>query len=158
VRTTHDANGTSIFASDETVTPFHPFGPENTGFSIFDTRPSVPVSNTDPVSVPVNAIPRCAPGGTLFAVSDFPPHYSAPMHRTVTIDYAVVLSGEIVLLLDGGEEKTLRVGDMLVQQGVNHEWCNRGDVPCRVLFVLVSAKKVVLADGRALEETVIVKR
>jgi quercetin dioxygenase-like cupin family protein len=76
------------------------------------------------------------------------------MHRTLSLDYAVVLSGEIVCRLDGGEEKTVKAGEFLVQRGVNHEWHNRLDVPCRVLFVMTAAEKIVLADGTELEETV----
>jgi quercetin dioxygenase-like cupin family protein len=74
------------------------------------------------------------------------------MHRTVTIDYAVVLSGEIVLQLDNGEEKTLHAGDTLVQGGANHAWVNRADAPCRMLFVMLAAEKIVTKDGTVLEE------
>jgi len=58
------------------------------------------------------------------------------MHRTETIDYAVVLSGEIVMLLDDSEV-TLKQGEVLIQVGTHHAWTNRSDQPCRMLFVLV---------------------
>jgi len=58
------------------------------------------------------------------------------MHRTETIDYAVVLSGEITMLLDDSEVH-LKTGDILIQRGTNHAWTNRSDAPCRMLFVLV---------------------
>lgn len=61
------------------------------------------------------------------------------MHRTETVDYAVVLSGEIVMLLDDSEV-TLKAGECLIQRGTNHAWTNRSDKPCRVLFVLVDGK------------------
>lgn len=61
------------------------------------------------------------------------------MHRSETIDYGVVLSGEIVLMLDK-EEVELRAGDVFVQRGTNHAWSNRSSLPCRVAFVLVTAK------------------
>lgn len=77
------------------------------------------------------------------------------MHRTLSLDYAVVLSGEIVCRLDGGEEKTVKAGEFLVQRGVNHEWHNRLDIPCRVMFVMTAAQKIVLDDGTELEETVL---
>lgn len=77
------------------------------------------------------------------------------MHRTLSVDYAVVLAGEIVCKLDCGEEKVFKTGDFLVQRGVNHEWHNRQDVPCRLAFVMASAEKVVLENGTDLEETVI---
>ena len=60
------------------------------------------------------------------------------MHATDSVDYALVLEGEIDMLLDEGEVH-LRAGDVLVQQGTNHAWVNRGTRPCRVAFVLVGA-------------------
>ena len=60
------------------------------------------------------------------------------MHRTETIDYAVILSGEITMLLDE-DDIVLRAGDTVVQRGTNHSWANRGSEPCRVGFVLVDA-------------------
>jgi quercetin dioxygenase-like cupin family protein len=79
------------------------------------------------------------------------------MHRTLSLDYAVVLSGEIVLRLDGGREKTMRAGEMIVSRGTNHEWHNRTDKWCRCLVVMVGAEAVKLADGTVLEETVFKK-
>jgi len=58
------------------------------------------------------------------------------MHRTRSIDYALVLEGELVLILDR-EETLLRAGDVVVQRGTNHAWSNRGSGNCRVAFVLV---------------------
>jgi len=104
------------------------------------------------------------PGGSVFRVIDYPPdserlksidpeaHFAsmgaqaAPaekrrhpgMHRTATIDYAIVLSGEIYAVLDQGEV-LLEAGDVLVQRGTNHAWSNRSDRPCRIAFVLVDA-------------------
>ena len=60
------------------------------------------------------------------------------MHKTDTIDYALVLDGEIWALMDEGET-LLRAGDCLVQRGTNHAWSNRTDAPCRVAFILVNA-------------------
>ena len=59
------------------------------------------------------------------------------MHRTETVDYGVVIAGEIVLLVDDGEV-TLRQGAVVIQRGTNHAWANRTDKVCRMLFVLVS--------------------
>ena len=57
-------------------------------------------------------------------------------HRTRTIDYAIVLEGEIDMLLDDTEVH-LKAGDVLVQQATNHAWVNRGKEPCRICFVLI---------------------
>ncbi len=62
------------------------------------------------------------------------------MHRTRSIDYAIVMSGEIDMLLDDSEVH-LKAGDVLVQQGTNHAWVNRGTEPCRIAFVLIDAQE-----------------
>src|SRR5204862_4742766 len=61
------------------------------------------------------------------------------MHRTSTVDYAIVLKGEIHAVMDEGET-LLKAGDILVQRGTNHSWSVRGNDPAIVAFVLVSAK------------------
>ena len=61
------------------------------------------------------------------------------MHRTETIDYAVVLSGDIYLLLDDADVH-LRAGDVVIQRGTNHAWSNRSDQPCRMLYVLIDGQ------------------
>lgn len=61
------------------------------------------------------------------------------MHRTETIDYGIVLEGEIVLILDDSET-LLRAGDIVVQRGTNHGWANRGSVPCRIAFILIDGE------------------
>ena len=101
------------------------------------------------------------PNGSIFRVVEFPPQREpmsrdavlaemgianqgvarhAGMHRTRSIDYAVVMEGEIDMLLDDSEVH-LRAGDVLVQQGTNHAWVNRGSRPCRVAFVLIDARE-----------------
>ena len=76
------------------------------------------------------------------------------MHRTLSVDYIAVISGEIVLGLDGGEKKTVRAGEFMVQKGVNHTWINESDSTCRMMVVMVASEKVVLEDGKVLDETV----
>jgi mannose-6-phosphate isomerase-like protein (cupin superfamily) len=61
------------------------------------------------------------------------------MHRTETIDYAIVLSGEITMVLDD-EDVLLKAGDVVVQCGTNHAWSNRSNAPCIVAFVLIDGK------------------
>jgi uncharacterized cupin superfamily protein len=82
--------------------------------------------------------------GTQFGVVEIPPADRArtiePLwHRTRTVDYVVVLSGEIELMLDD-KVVHLNAGDTVVQQATNHAWINRGAEPCRLLFVLIDAK------------------
>ncbi len=66
-----------------------------------------------------------------------PPH--PLMHRTKTVDYGIVLSGEIYLVVDEGET-LLRPGDVVVQCGTNHAWSNRSDKPCRMAFILIDGE------------------
>ena len=61
------------------------------------------------------------------------------MHRTQTVDYGIVLDGEITLILDR-EETTIRAGDIVVQRGTNHAWANRSDRNCRIAFVLIDGQ------------------
>ena len=63
----------------------------------------------------------------------------AHMHRTETIDYGIVLEGEIVLIMDEGET-VVRAGDIVVQRGTNHGWANRTDRNCRIAFILIDGK------------------
>ena len=58
------------------------------------------------------------------------------MHRTETIDYGIVLEGEVVLVMDEGET-TVRAGDIVIQRGTNHGWANRSDRNCRIAFILI---------------------
>jgi quercetin dioxygenase-like cupin family protein len=71
------------------------------------------------------------------------------VHRTDSIDYAVVLSGEIDMELEKGEEVHLKAGDVLVQRGTVHNWVNRSKAPCVIAFVLVDAKPAT-AGGKVL--------
>jgi mannose-6-phosphate isomerase-like protein (cupin superfamily) len=62
------------------------------------------------------------------------------MHRTRTLDYAVILSGEIDMMLDDSTVH-VKAGDVIIQQATNHAWINRGKEPCRILFVLMDSKQ-----------------
>ena len=98
--------------------------------------------------------------GVTCRVVDFPPipadatdHVNF-MHRTISVDFGVILSGKIRLLLDSGEEKEMGVGDIVVQRGTNHAWKNPFSESCRVMFVLVPSEKIKVAKtGEALEAT-----
>jgi len=65
------------------------------------------------------------------------------MHRTETLDYGIVLEGEITLVLDR-EETTIHAGDVVIQSGTNHAWANRSDKTCRMAFILIDGQ---FADG-----------
>ena len=76
--------------------------------------------------------------GTRFAVIDFPPGNTGRMHRTETVDYVIVISGEIDMDMDNSTVR-LKAGDVMVQRGTNHAWVNRGTERARLAFVLIDA-------------------
>ena len=63
------------------------------------------------------------------------------MHETRSVDYGIVISGEIDMLVDE-DEVHLKAGDVIVQRGTNHAWANRGTEPCRIAFVLIDAQEL----------------
>ncbi|KAJ5992342.1 hypothetical protein N7451_008066 [Penicillium sp. IBT 35674x] len=65
-----------------------------------------------------------SPTGTVCRIVDFAPHIRCAMHRTVSLDYGVVLEGEVELILDSGETRIMKRGDVAVQRGTNHAWKN----------------------------------
>jgi quercetin dioxygenase-like cupin family protein len=81
------------------------------------------------------------PHGTVFRLVEYAPGVAPRNHRTESVDYAVVMSGEIDMEMEGTIVH-LRAGDVLVQRGTIHNWINRGDKPCLIAFVLVAAKPV----------------
>lgn len=88
--------------------------------------------------------------GTRFVVIDYPPGNSGTMHRTETIDYIVVISGEIDMVMDDSTVH-LKAGDVMVQRGTNHGWFNRGTQTARLAFVLVDAQPLGIGHPRARE-------
>jgi quercetin dioxygenase-like cupin family protein len=76
-------------------------------------------------------------GGSVFRVIQYAPGVAERWHRTDSIDYAVVLSGEIDMQMDDGEIH-LKAGDVIVQRGTMHNWVNRGTKPCLIAFVLIA--------------------
>ena len=104
------------------------------------------IVSADEVCSGVSARPgheRCdlwkAPDGTVFRLVEYQPGVAPRNHRTETVDYAIVLSGEIEMDLDGTLVR-LRQGDALVQRNTIHNWVNRGAQPCVIAFVLVPAR------------------
>jgi len=84
---------------------------------------------------------RFPTGGADFVFSDFPPGGGSPMHATDTLDFLVVVSGEVVFITESGET-LLKAGDVLVDRGALHAWRNDSDRPCRIVNVLLPAKPV----------------
>lgn len=82
--------------------------------------------------------------GTVLRYVDMAPNALSPMHRTVSLDYGIVLEGEVELVLDSGETKLMKRGDICVQRATNHAWRNvtPNNEWARMIYVLVGAEKV----------------
>jgi mannose-6-phosphate isomerase-like protein (cupin superfamily) len=166
VVTGHDAQGRAVVVMDRpSASVLH--RPSRPGVALTDlwATTGTPAARVhgDPVDRPVVLHPP--PGGTVFRFVQFDPEDPATlaradgaaafaamggagavvanarhpyMHRTDTVDYAVVLQGSITMLLDD-EDVELRAGDVVIQNGTNHAWANRGQAPCLMAFVLIDA-------------------
>jgi mannose-6-phosphate isomerase-like protein (cupin superfamily) len=168
VVTTIDKNDKAVVFMDSPI-PHKKVRPQAQTVSrliwVTDGTPADLSGTSDRAGVDIGIMPPR--GGSVFRIVEFPPetaemrkldpatmHHSlgdgAPkrglpprhpaMHRTRTVDYAVVMAGEIDMLLDE-QEIHLKAGDVLVQQGTNHAWVNRGTQTCRIAFVLIDAKE-----------------
>ena len=92
------------------------------------------------------------PGGTVLRHVDIPPDTACTMHRTVSLDYGVVLEGEIELLLDSGEKRIMKRGDVAIQRGTMHQWINNSKTEWgRMVFVLLESTPLKVA-GQPLGE------
>ena len=87
------------------------------------------------------------PGGTVLRLVDMKPGATSPMHRTVSLDYGVVLEGEVELVLDSGEVRLMRRGDVAIQRGTNHAWRNASPTSwARMLYVLQESEALKIGD------------
>jgi mannose-6-phosphate isomerase-like protein (cupin superfamily) len=144
--TGHDTNGKAVVASDERLTAVsRRIGANITGCEIWSTD-RMPVDN----SAAADAAQRAGfvkrynyvgtGQGTTIRITEWAPGHARFTHRTETIDYAILLSGEIDLELDNVETVHLKPGDVVVQRGTIHTWVNRGSVPAVTAFILIDAK------------------
>jgi quercetin dioxygenase-like cupin family protein len=163
--TGHDAQGKAVVLFDAELQPKQRSAGSNgmTLFWVTSESPADVGGSTDRAQTQVGVPPPA--NGTVFRIVDFaplPPHAGpvdhhqilvsmgidpatqgharhANTHRTRTIDYALVLDGEIDMLLDDTEIH-VKAGDVVVQQATNHAWVNNGTKPCRIAFILIDGK------------------
>jgi len=140
VVTGHDAHGRAKVLIDEQVTNVISSRP-GANSSVIWSSEQLPVNNDDDQDPSNKKIETTIPGGSVFRVISFGPGVSPRNHRTDSIDYAVVISGEIDMELDVGSVH-LKAGDVLVQRGTIHNWVNTGKEPCVIAFALIAAKPV----------------
>ena len=81
-------------------------------------------------------------GGTTFRINEWAPGSMKFTHRSETLDYVLLLSGEIDCELENGEVVHLKPGDVMIQRGTLHTWVNRGSLPAVIAFILIDAKPV----------------
>lgn len=101
--------------------------------SVSPLHPGSSPSEKNPVTTSLGA------NATEIRVVEMPPGCRREMHRTNTLDYGLVLCGELTVVLERGET-LLRAGDVIVQRGTNHMWHNRSDAPARIAFINMSGQ------------------
>lgn len=150
VVTGHDGNGRAVFrCEDAAPTRMIPSG--DAAFLTIWTTATVPADNNDEMDGRNRPAGTTLNGGSVIRIVDMLPGKESPMHRTNSIDYGIVLNGEIELELEDGRKKTIREGGIIVQRGTNHLWRNTGTGVCRIAFILIEAPAY-LHDGVPLNE------
>jgi mannose-6-phosphate isomerase-like protein (cupin superfamily) len=148
VVTGHDDQGRAKVLIDEQVKNISSPRP-GADYSVIWSTEGFPVRNDGDDDPSGKTIATTIDNGTVFRIVSFGPGVAPRNHRTDSIDYAVVISGEIDMELDVGSVH-LKAGDVLVQRGTIHNWVNNGTAPCVIAFTLVAAKPV-SAGGKALQ-------
>jgi quercetin dioxygenase-like cupin family protein len=147
VVTGHDSNGRAVVLYDEIGKEVSSGRPGATACVVWTTE-GFPISNDGSSDDAKRKVGTTLDNGTVFRVVRFDPGVTARNHRTDSIDYAVVMSGEIDMDIDGAVVH-LKAGDVLVQRGTIHNWINRGKEPCLIAFSLIAAKPAT-AGGKVL--------
>lgn len=156
--TSHDDNGKAVFSTQRPEQlPWQEL-PDGARFSLGYTTDKFPVKlqGDDDLSVYDHYMKNkpgiTIPGGTVLRLVDMKPGATSPMHRTVSLDYGVVLEGEVELILDSGEVRLLKRGDVAIQRGTNHAWRNASQESwARMLYVLQEAEPMEIG-GKILDE------
>jgi len=140
VVTSHDASGRAVVKIDEMVKNVESRR-HGVASSVIWSTDTFPVINEGDDDLGLRKTGTTLENGTVFRVVRYEPGVVPRRHRTDSVDYAVVIAGEIDMELDG-ETVTLKAGDVLVQRGTVHNWVNRSTDVAIVAFVLVAAKPV----------------
>lgn len=148
VVTGHDEEGNAVVLEDA-VLPAKVLG-EEAELAMAWTTATFPSDNNDDSDGALREVRRVSPGGSVFQLVTMKPHTSSAHHRTHSLDYALVLKGEIELELDHGATTHLQAGDIVIQRGTIHTWRNDGEEPTLVAFILLDAAPVQIGE-RVLE-------
>jgi quercetin dioxygenase-like cupin family protein len=138
--TGHTPEGTAVFTSDEEFeTVIIPSG--DAAMTTLWTTATVPADCNDETDGAKRDAGTTLKGGSVIRIVDMLPGASSPLHRTDSIDYGIIISGEIELELENNVSKRIGAGEIIVQRGTIHKWKNPSEtVVCRIVFVLIEAK------------------
>jgi quercetin dioxygenase-like cupin family protein len=150
VVTGHDENGRAIFKSED-VSPTRMIPSGDASFLTIWSTQTVPADNNDERDGRELPTGLTLERGSVIRITDMLPGKESPMHRTNSIDYGIVLKGEIELELEDGRKTTIREGGIIIQRGTNHLWRNTTDQPTRIAFILIEAPAY-LHEGQPLSE------
>lgn len=140
VVTGHTQEGVAIFRSDDAFET-KPIPTGDAAFALIWTTANVPADLNDETDGRERDAGTTLNGGSVIRVVDMLPGAQSPFHRSSSIDYGIIMSGQIELELDNGVIKILHPGDIIVQQGTIHLWRNPSETDiCRIIFVLTEAK------------------
>ena len=121
------------------VTPTKLIPNGDASFLLLWTTPTAPADNNDETDGRACDAGLTLDQGSVIRIVDMLPGKESPMHCTNSIDYGIILSGEIELELDDGAKRAMREGGIVIQRGTNHLWRNVTDKPCRIAFILIEA-------------------
>lgn len=138
VVTGHDSRGKAVVWKDEVAS--------GERFTLIWTTEGFPADNTLVEDGGQREVGITLAGGTVFRIGEIAPGARSPMHRTNSVDYGIVLDGELDMELDGGEVAHLKAGDVIVQRGTNHAWINNSNRSCRMAWILIDASPVSVGD------------
>jgi quercetin dioxygenase-like cupin family protein len=150
--TGHDENGRAVFRSIDELQP-EKIASGDAAFATIWSAGEVPVNLNDETDGSLRDVGLTLEGGSVIRVVDMLPGGESPMHRTNSLDYGIVLSGEVELELDDGAVEVCRAGDVIVQRGTIHLWRNASaSRTCRIVFALTESAGPYLHNGKSLEE------
>jgi len=144
VVTGHDPSGRAVVKIDEVARNLVSSRTGATACVVWTTE-GFPVDNTGEEDAGLRKTGTTLDNGTVFRILELAPGVTPRNHRTDSVDYAVVMSGEVDMELDDTKVH-LKAGDVLVQRGTIHNWVNHGTEPCVIAFVLIAAKPVTVGD------------
>jgi quercetin dioxygenase-like cupin family protein len=138
VVTGHNASGRAVVLKDSVIEGRDVLDGQ-ASFAVIWKTISSPVDNDDAADRAAEPVGLTQLNGSVLRIVDIPPGVRSPMHRTNSLDYGLLLSGELSLELDDGAISDLHPGDVVVQRGTIHAWINRGKGTARMAFVLLDA-------------------